>query len=82
MITHELVNKKLDVMQLQSLDQDFLEGDKVTYFFRDVSVHVATIQPVLQPTGFILTGLPRHSFRFREKVNPKQNIESEQIKEA
>jgi len=43
MFAHQLVNKKLDLIQLQSFEQDFLKGNKITFLLENNRSQVATI---------------------------------------
>ncbi len=43
MFAHQLVNKKFDLIQLQSFEQDFLKGNKITSLLENNRSQVATI---------------------------------------
>ncbi len=59
-IGHQLVAVQRNLIELQSLMQDFLEGSKVTFFVKDGGPHVGTVQDVVEAARFVSTWWSRH----------------------
>jgi len=52
-IRHQLVGVKFDVVNLKTFVQNLLEGSEVRVLLENVRTQIATIQSVVQSSGFV-----------------------------